>query len=30
MTGVFDYEAPSNRAIHAEGSFVLGCGTVCP
>lgn len=30
MAGVFDYEAPSNRAIHAEGSFVLGCGTVCP
>lgn len=30
MTGVFDYEATANRAIHAEGSFVLGCGTVCP
>lgn len=30
MAGVFDYEAIGNPAVHAEGSFLLGCGTVCP
>ena len=30
MAGVFDYEASGNPATHAEGSFILGCGTICP
>jgi hypothetical protein len=30
MAGAFDYEANGNPAVHAEGTFLLGCGTICP